>query len=132
MRYFKVIAKCGHVGRNNYILKVFYQSATDGKEAAKIVRNLPRVKHNHKDAIRGVVEITQDEFFQGRKIMSEDPYFNVHNKQSQNLLCPDIMYSAYKEDSNEMYEKRGMFKHVRYLVLLKEIQKDMRGGYFYE
>lgn len=56
MNYYKVRAKCGHVGRNNYIIKPFFVKANDGKEAAKIVRNTPRVKHDHKYAIIDVKE----------------------------------------------------------------------------
>lgn len=37
MRYFKVEAKCGHVRRNNYILKEFYVKAESKKEAARIL-----------------------------------------------------------------------------------------------
>ena len=55
--YYKVLAKCGHVGRHRYITKWFYVKASSGKEAAYIVRYKPRVKHDHKDAIREVVSI---------------------------------------------------------------------------
>ena len=37
-KYYKVYAKCGHVGRNSYILKWFYVKAESGSEAAKKVR----------------------------------------------------------------------------------------------
>ena len=36
--YYKVLAKCGHVGRNNYIEKDFFIKANSGKEAAYRVR----------------------------------------------------------------------------------------------
>ena len=132
MKYFKVIAKCGHVGRNNYILKAFYVECIDGEEAASIVKISPRVKHNHKDVIREVDEIAREDYFEGRKNMSRDPYFIVHNKQTQKLLCPDIMENVCIEEPKEKYTKRGIFKHIRELVLLKEDIKEMRGGYLYE
>ena len=48
--FYRVKAKCGHVGRNNYIVKNFYVVASSGKEAAHKVRYFPRVKHDRKDA----------------------------------------------------------------------------------
>ena len=83
MKYYKVLAKCGHVRRNRYILKWFYLKADSGKEAARIIRFTPRVKHHHKDAIREVVIIDYDEYVNGIKIMTSDMYFNVHNSTDQ-------------------------------------------------
>ena len=51
MGMYEVCAKCGHVGRYNYVDKIFAVKASSGKEAAAKVRNFPRVKHDHKDAI---------------------------------------------------------------------------------
>ena len=82
MRYFKVEAKCGHVRRNNYILKEFYVKAESKKEAARIVKDTPRVKHNHKDAIREVEEISLGEYCQGKKVMSDHPLL-VKYKEEQ-------------------------------------------------
>ena len=52
--YYEVLAKCGHVGKKHYVPVKFAVIAEDGKEAAKMVRYFPRVKHNHKDAILNV------------------------------------------------------------------------------
>lgn len=73
--YYKVLVKCGHVGRNKYILKWLYIKAIDGKEAAKIARNIPRVKHNHKDVIRELKKIPFDEYVIGLKMNLQDKYF---------------------------------------------------------
>lgn len=132
MKYFKVEAKCGHVRRNNYILKNFYIRAESKKEAARITKETPRVKHNHKDAIRSVEEITLEEYCQGRKAMSEDWYFQVHCKQDQALLCPDIYEFTLREDEEKQVRKKGNFRHVRYEALMKEKIKEMEGGYLYE
>ncbi|MGN1372736.1 MAG: hypothetical protein ACI4VK_01660 [Candidatus Coproplasma sp.] len=55
--YFEVQAKCGHVGRHNYVIKNFYVKAESGKEAARKIRLAPRVKHDRKDAIIRVKQI---------------------------------------------------------------------------
>ena len=56
--FYKITAKCGHVGKKNYIPIKFAVCAEDGKEAAKKVRNFARVKDNHKDAILDVKSIS--------------------------------------------------------------------------
>ena len=65
--FFEVQAKCGHVGRNHYIIKNFYVETTSAKRAAYLIRKAPRVKHHHKDAILSVREIDRDEYKQGVK-----------------------------------------------------------------
>jgi len=59
-KFYIVTAKCGHVGKSKYILIDFPVIAEDGREAAKIARQIPRVKHHHKDAIRNVEESSFD------------------------------------------------------------------------
>ena len=72
--YLEVVAKCGHVGRTNYIPISFAVCAKDGRDAAKKVRLFPRVKHNHKDAILSVKEISYDTYLEINKRSKEDPY----------------------------------------------------------
>lgn len=83
MKHYKVVAKCGHVGRNRYIVKSFYVVANDGKEAAAKVRWFPRVKHHWKDAIELVCEIDRQEYINGKREISEDKYFQVKNSSEQ-------------------------------------------------
>ena len=85
-KYFMVIAKCGHVGRKNYIPVKFAVVSESGKEAAKKVRQFPRVKHNHKDAILDVRCIKLEEFLEIKEINENDPYLKCHSKQEQNLI----------------------------------------------
>ena len=102
-KYFKVHAKCGHVGRNHYILKWFYVKALTGEEAAKLVRDKPRVKHDHKDAIREVKEINFEDYLIGLKINSEDMYFKCNNKQEQEYykcVKPEEIYPEEKDKPN--------------------------------
>ena len=85
-KYYTVIAKCGHVGRKNYIPIKFAVVAESGKEAAKKVRQFPRVKHNHKDAILDVRCITLEEFLEIKEINENDSYLKCHSRQEQNLI----------------------------------------------
>lgn len=85
-KYYMVIAKCGHVGRKNYIPVKFAVVAESGKEAAKKVRQFSRVKHDHKDAILDVRCITLEEFLEIKEINDNDPYLKCHSRQEQNLI----------------------------------------------
>lgn len=60
MRY-AVTAKCGHTGFGPgfYIPITFIVSAESAKEAAIKARQIPRVKHHHKDAISEVHAIDE-------------------------------------------------------------------------
>ena len=61
-KYFKVVCKCGHVGKKYFVRVAFPIEAIDGKNAANIARFLPRVKHDYEDAILSCERITFEEF----------------------------------------------------------------------
>lgn len=60
--YYKVLAKCGHVGKGYYFEGKFYIAAETASKAAFKARKFPRVKHDHKDAIISVTPITYKEY----------------------------------------------------------------------
>lgn len=132
-KYFKVLAKCGHVGRNNYIEKWFYIKAENGKEAAKIVRNMPRVKHHHKDAIREVKQIKCEEFLYGKKIMSEDKYFKAHSSQEQklfNCIKQEDIYPEKREIRRRKTKNEKPWKRIKYEAIERKQKKlAQRGEY---
>ena len=97
-KYFAVDAKVGHIGKNKYMIKTFIVYAENGKAAAEFVRNYPRVKHNHKDAIRSVTEINFQEYTERRKAMYAEPYFNVTSIQEQRAANIDIE-NAFEEEA---------------------------------
>ena len=87
MNMYEVCAKCGHVGRNYYVEKTFAVEAETKKAAAAIVRNMPRVKHHHSDAIRYVEEIDKYRYCEIINMNKEDPYFSCYNIQEQRRTC---------------------------------------------
>lgn len=99
MHYFEVLAKCGHVGKKNYVIKRFAVLAESAKEAAYIVRYLPRVKHDHNDAIIDVREIDAERRNEILNINRQDPYFRCKNIQDQRKLCPDM--EVFKEEKKD-------------------------------
>ncbi len=88
---FEVEAKCGHVGRGWYVIKSFAVEADSQKAAARIARDIPRVKHHHPDAIRQVTEIDADRFQEIRIRNNNDPYFFCHSIQDQRAYCQELI-----------------------------------------
>lgn len=86
-KFFKAVCKCGHVGKQHYVPVQFAVCAESAKEAAKQARNFPRVKHDHKDAILKVIEISLDQFNELKEINNNDPYLKCHSRKEQNLTC---------------------------------------------
>lgn len=128
-KYFKVQAKCGHVGRNHYILKWFYVKALTGEEAAKVVRDKPRVKHDRKDAIRNVKEITFEEYQTGLKINSKDMYFKSTSKQEQEFYNAVKQEEIYPEvcEEHPNYKKKRNGQRIKNKFLEKEMKREIRG-----
>ena len=108
--FYEVLAKCGHVGRNHYVLKEFFIRADSAVDAAKRIRCAPRVKHHHKDAIRYVKEIDYDEYVDGVKKMKEDYYFNIHNSSDQKRMFNEIIY---REKFVEIEENRNLIYKLK-------------------
>lgn len=108
MKMYEVITKCGHVGRNFYVIKSFPIRANDGREAAKIAREIPRVKHHHKDAILRVSEINEAEYMRLVSKNGMDPYFNCKCVQDQRMYTETI----YTEEETMWQKKKDYGKAV--------------------
>lgn len=126
--FFEVLAKCGHVGRNNYIVKKFYVKAESGKEAARIIRLAPRVKHHQKDAIIEVHKIDYEQYVQGAIRMNEDPYFNVYNTSDQKRFNLDdiIREDIYEEER----VRQVQFKLKKWKLIERESKRMALGVYY--
>ena len=120
--YYEVIAKCGHVGRKNYIPVKFAVVAESGKEAAKKVRQFPRVKHNHKDAILDVRCITLEEFLEIKESNDNDPYLKCHSRQEQNLIVnlAERMVADLHNVKQE-FDKQARLDRVAYKIKKNKI-----------
>lgn len=127
MKYYKVVCKCGHVGRRNYIPIEFAIVAENGREASKIARLRPRVKHHHKDAILFVEKVSYEEYKNLLKQNSEDPYLKCKSKAEQKATCDlvdRLCFDAHSE--NVKYDKaerakRVFFKLKKYKSHIKSI-----------
>lgn len=115
MKVFRVTAKCGHVGRNNYVIKSFAIRAFDAREAARIARDIPRVKHHHKDAILDVQEITLDDYYTLVEQNSHDPYFRCHNVQDQRSY-EEVVYTEVKTERKRSEVTRKTMYYGKELI----------------
>lgn len=105
-KYYAVTTKCGHVGRNKFIVKTFAISAEDGKEAAEIARWIPRVKHHDKYCVLDVKKISYEAFKLLVEKNNNDNYFKCSSIQEQDKLCPEIYKEAqYTNNDNDKYKK---------------------------
>lgn len=116
-KYYEVIAKCGHVGKKHYVPVKFAVEAESGKEAAKIVRQFPRVKHGHKDAILNVNKIDYERFLEIVEMNNNDPYLKCHSRQEQNLISN--FEERLEDDSHNQkakYDKQARLDRVAYKI----------------
>lgn len=100
MKFYLVTTKCGHVGKTSYMPITFPVKAENGKEAAKIAREFPRVKHNHWDAILDCKEVDEGSYKKQVSINNKDPYLSSHSKQEQDKFGESI-FSRIKEDNHQ-------------------------------
>lgn len=114
-KYYIVIAKCGHVGRAFFVPVPFGVCASSGKEAAELARELPRVKHDYKDAIIGVKEVDEKTYLQRRTKNYYDLYLNIDNSSEAKIIRAYMQPRIFKtqkrlEMENEPYELRQVRK----------------------
>lgn len=123
-RYFRVKAKCGHVGNNKYIPIDFFYYAETAKEAAVLCRAAPRVKHHQKDAIIETVEITKEEYEVGMSNNRNDPYLNSKNIQEQRKNISSIINRVQNEKDSEGFSSKGGRKVKSDFVFHNEAVKN--------
>lgn len=135
--YFEVVAKCGHVGRGHYVPISFAIEARDGKEAARIARQLPRVKHHHKHAILSVSKINFERYQEIIREHHNDPYLRCRSKHEQikieNLedrTLIDPRNQRVKYDKKERQE-RVAYKLKKNRILDKLYVEDLAYAYEY-
>lgn len=111
-KYWLVTLKGGHVGRNNYIVFSYPLYAESGKEAARIGRTLPRVKHDAKDAVLDVKKISLQEYILAKLQCDKDPYLHCVNRQEQAAYMDELSHRIYRNAEVKKYKKRHSLRSV--------------------
>lgn len=106
LQFYIVDAVCGHVGRENAVIKSFAIIAGNPKEAAAVCRNMPRVKHHFKFAIQNVRKVSLEQYVIQRTWNSFDPYLTATNIQEQILISEGLqLISMEALGKTESYKK---------------------------
>lgn len=104
LEMFEAVCKCGHVGKSHYIPISFPLMAQSKKDAARIARGLPRVKHDHQDAILNVFKIDKKRYFELVETNNRNLYLRCTCIQDQNLI--DLSDRLMNEDRSTHYTSR--------------------------
>ena len=115
-KFYSVKCKCGHTGSRMYYIAIdFPVKADNGRDAATIARQMPRCKHNHKDCVLEVKEISFKDYKELYKKNGNDPYFKCNSIQEQkrhNLsdrLIEDPHYFELREKEEREEPKKQRF-----------------------
>jgi len=100
---YAVLCKCGHVGRDRYMPIWFPVIASSKREAAEIAREIPRVKHGHKDAIQELKQICLNEYLDLERRNREDPYLHAKSKYQLSNQKEEIMKRTLPETESRFY-----------------------------
>lgn len=85
-KYFKVIAKCGHVGKGNYVPVAFAVKAESRSAASQKVMGYHRVKKQLNDAIISCEEIDKHSYKELMCVNANDPYLHCKcNRQQREI-----------------------------------------------
>ena len=129
-KYYEVVAKCGHVGRMYYYEGHFFISSNSRKEAAKVVKGLPRVKKDHDDVILWVEEVTEIQYQEGLENMKSNPYFQCRSKHEQDAILELIQDSIFPETDLQL-EFREKCNYYKDRIKGHNKNKGIRNPYKY-
>ena len=137
MEFYLVTTKCGHVGKTAYVPITFPIIANNGKEAARIARWLPRVKHCHRDAILECKRVDKEQFELQKEINNQDPYLKVKSKQEQQMLVTNlserIQIDKHQEELSKPKQKSSKpnlrFQKMKYKNIYEEYECEYAFAY---
>ena len=126
MKYYVVIAKCGHVGKGKYYEVKFLIKAESKSEAAQTCLKKPKVKKHLNNAITNAYEISYDEYNQCLLELKNNQYVRAHSKKEivdYINVAERLQYSNRKNKNS--FSSRS--ERVFYLLRKNKIQEE----YFY-
>ena len=125
-KYYIVSTKCGHVGRNKFVMVDFAIKAETAKEAASVAKKLPRVKKHWRDVISKVREVSQDGFYEQILENSKDNYLKSKCIQDQRTMCNDIKERVqcreFTEDEIDLWQQRG--RRIQFQMKKRKIKES--------
>ena len=116
-KYFKVTAKCGHVGKNNYVPINFAVRAETASEASQIAKRFPRVKKQLWDSIIACVQISKKEYKELLKTNREDPYLQCKCARDHSFVLNEAerIVRIQKDNSHRKAEEVKNMKYRKFM-----------------
>lgn len=118
-KYFKVIAKCGHVGKGNYVPVAFAVKAESRSAASQNVMRYHRVKKQLSNAIISCDEIDKKSYKELVRVNANDPYLQCKcNRQQReiedftSLICRNEYIKAKRkvEPEKSMKYRKAIYE----------------------
>ena len=117
INYYLVYAKCGHVGKGNYLEVAFPVYAKTAHDAAQIVLKRPKVKKHLKNAITSVEEINYEDYLNELESFKNNEYIKAHSKKDLIICELDV---SHLESSFKQYKKSFSSRMERVNYILKK------------
>lgn len=121
IKYYLVTAKCGHVGKGNYIEIEFPTYAKSAHDASQLVLTRPKVKKHLKNAITAIYEIDYEEYLKRLDSFKNNEYIKSHYKKEISTL--DLIINRI--DSPIIYKSsfKSRIERVNYIMKRNKIQE---------
>ena len=127
-RYYKVDTLIGHVGGNNFSIQPLAIAARNKKEASELARRTPRVKHDNKQVIKGIEEITREEFNRLYFTTSMNPFFVCKNAHEQMSFEKPLIKVERKRGRPKKNTKKesSSYKKQKSLIIVKSKNMEIK------
>ena len=124
INYYLVYAKCGHVGKGNYLEVAFPVYAKTAHDAAQIVLKRPKVKKHLKNAITSVEGIDYEDYNNELETFKNNDYIKAHSKRDLIFCELDVnqIESGYKQYKKSFSSRRERVNYILKKNKIKELQ----------
>ncbi len=125
VNYYLVYAKCGHVGKGNYLEIAFPVYAKTAHDAAQLVLKKPKVKKHLKNAITSVEEIDCEKYFDELEAFKNNDYIKAHSKRDLVYCELDINHleSNFKRYKTSFASRIERVNYILRKNRIKELQE---------
>ena len=122
MKYYLVVAKCGHVGKRKYVEVEFPIYAESKSEAAQNCLKRGKVKKHLKNAITSVCEITYEYYQELNDQFSNNKFVHAHTKSEISEFIEEAVELERHQSWKKSFANRA--ERIAYLLKKKKIKED--------
>lgn len=122
MKYYLVVAKCGHVGNGKYFEVEFPIYAESKSEAAQNCLKRGKVKKHLKNAITSVCEITYEYYQELKNQFSNNKFVHAHTKGEISEFIEEAVELERHQSWKKSFANRA--ERITYLLKKNKIKED--------